>query len=35
MAGHGRVVGLFELFPNDAQIKTRKAWSEFAPLSLV
>ena len=32
---HGRLLRLFELFPNDAKIKTRKAWSEGVPLSLV
>lgn len=32
---HGQILRLFELFANDAKIKTRKAWSDGAPLSLV
>ena len=32
---YGRLLKLFELFPNHAKIKTRKAWSDGVLLSLV
>ena len=32
---HGRLLRLFELFPNHAKIKTRKAWSDGVLLSLL